>query len=66
MQGFIDRRFYRRKYDAQRVLADFSDRLRDETDLGALSNDLASVVGEAVQPAHVSVWLRTTEREASR
>jgi hypothetical protein len=66
VQGFIDRRFYRRKYDAGRVVADFSERLRDETDLKALSDDLASVVGEALQPAHVSVWLRTPEREASR
>jgi len=66
VQGFIDRRFYRRKYDAGRVVADFSERLRDETDLKALSDDLASVVGEALQPAHVSVWLRAPEREASR
>ncbi len=65
VQGFIDRRFYRRKYDAGRVVADFSERLRDETDLKALSDDLASVVGEALQPAHVSVWLRAPEREAS-
>jgi hypothetical protein len=66
VQGLIDRRFYRRKYDAGRVVADFSERLRDETDLKALSDDLASVVGEALQPAHVSVWLRTPEREVSR
>jgi hypothetical protein len=65
VQSFIDRRFYRRKYDAQRVLADFSERLRDETELGTLSEDLVSVVGEALQPAHVSVWLRAPEREAS-
>ena len=65
VQSFIDRRFYRRKYDAGRVLADFSGRLRDETDLETLSEDLASVVGEALQPAHVSVWLRAPEREAS-
>jgi hypothetical protein len=65
VQGFIDRRFYRRKYDAGRVVADFSERLRDETELETLSEDLASVVGEALQPAHVSVWLRAPEREAS-
>ena len=65
VQSFIDRRFYRRKYDAQRVLADFSERLRDETELETLSEDLVSVVGEALQPAHVSVWLRAPEREAS-
>jgi hypothetical protein len=66
VQGFIDRRFYRRKYDAGRVVAEFSERLRDETDLRALSNDLASVVDEALQPTHVSVWLRPPGREASR
>ncbi|HZF59816.1 MAG TPA: hypothetical protein VEZ19_15240 [Rubrobacter sp.] len=65
VQSFIDRRFYREKYDAQRVLANFSERLRDETELETLSEDLASVVGEALQPAHVSVWLRAPEREAS-
>jgi hypothetical protein len=66
VQGFIDRRFYRRKYDAGRVVAEFSERLRDETDLRALSDDLASVVDEALQPTHVSVWLRPPGREASR
>jgi hypothetical protein len=66
IQGFIDRRFYRKKYDAKETLETFAAKLRDETDLDCLGDELVSVVGGAMQPEHASLWLRPSDEGARR
>jgi len=62
-QRFIDRSFYRSKYDAAKTLQEFSAKLRDDTNLNALSSDILTVVRDTMQPEHASLWLREQDEE---
>lgn len=66
IQAFIDRRFYRRKYNAERVLTSFGATLQSELDLAQLSEQLLAVVQETMQPAHISLWLRESDLKSKR
>jgi hypothetical protein len=62
VQSAVDRRFDRARYDAQRTVAEFSDRLRDEVDLAALSGDLDTTIRDAISPRSLGIWLRESNR----
>src|SRR5262249_17823084 len=66
LQAAVDRRFFRRRYDAARTLAGFAATARDEVDLGRLVERLESAVADTVQPAHVLTWLRTDDSFSAR
>jgi hypothetical protein len=66
IQSFIDRRFYRSKYDARKTLEAFATRLRDETNLESLNNELVGVVRETMQPAHVTLWLQQSATQKNK
>lgn len=65
VQGLIDRRFYRRRYDAARTIESFGSRLRQETDLETLSSELIGLVDRTLKPAHASLWFRFREGSPS-
>ena len=64
IQDFLDRRFYRKKYDAQKVLGEFAKTARDETDIDKLTNELIRVVDETMQPESVELWLKKTKKQS--